>query len=60
LIEEYKDNLTKEKALDIALRALKAAEKKLTSRTVEIAVLADGKVKKYTRPEVKDLIKKYV
>ncbi|MBI5072378.1 archaeal proteasome endopeptidase complex subunit alpha [Candidatus Woesearchaeota archaeon] len=60
LIEEYKDNMTKEKAIDIGLKALKEAEKKLTSRTVEIVTLADKKYKKYTRPEVKELIKKYV
>ncbi len=60
LIEEYKDNLSKEKALDLGLRALKAAEKKLTSRTVELAMITDKKLKKYTRPEVKEVIKKYV
>jgi len=60
IVEEYKDNLSKDKAIDIALRALKAAEKKLTSRTVELAVISDKKMKKYTRPEIKEMIKKYI
>ena len=60
IIEEYKDAMTKEKALDLAIRALKAGEKKLTSRTVELAIVMDMQVKKYTRPEVKEMIKKYM
>ncbi|MFH0837419.1 MAG: archaeal proteasome endopeptidase complex subunit alpha [Candidatus Aenigmatarchaeota archaeon] len=60
MIEEYKDTMSKDKAIDLAIRALKLGEKKLTSRTVEIALVIDGKVKKFTRPEVKEMIKKYM
>ena len=60
LIEEYKEGMSKEKAIDLALRALKAGEKKLTSRTVELAVIADKKMKKYARPELKEVLKKYI
>ncbi|MBI5332941.1 MAG: archaeal proteasome endopeptidase complex subunit alpha [Candidatus Aenigmarchaeota archaeon] len=60
IIEEYKDGMTRDKALDLAIRALKTGEKKLTSRTVELAIVMDKEVKKYTRPEVKEMIKKYM
>ena len=60
MIEEYKDGMSKEKALDLAMRALKAAEKKLTSRTVELATIIEGKVKKYDRVELKEILKKYI
>jgi proteasome alpha subunit len=60
IIEEYKENLSRDKAIDLAMRALKAGEKKLTSRSVELAVVEQGKrMKHWTRAELKELVKKY-
>jgi proteasome alpha subunit len=60
IIEQYKENLSKEKAIDIAIQALKAAEKKIISRSVELAVLETGRrLKQWTRLELKELLKKY-
>jgi len=60
LIEEFKDNMTKEKAIDLALKALKAGEKKLASRAVEIGAVENGAFRLFGRNEVKDLVKKFV
>lgn len=58
LVEEHSDKLTKEKAIDLALRALKEGEKKLTSRSLELVTI-EKRMKVYTRPEIKELIKKF-
>lgn len=58
LIEEYKDSISREKAIELALKALKAGEKKLTSRNTELAVV-EKKTKFYTRPEIKEILKKF-
>jgi proteasome alpha subunit len=59
LVEEYKEGMAKEKAIELALRALKAAEKKMSPRSVDIAVI-EKKIKVYTLAEKKELLKKYV
>ena len=58
LIEEYKEGMTKEKAIDLAMRALIAGEKKVSSRSVDMAVV-EKKLKIYTAAEKKELLKKY-
>ena len=61
LFEEWKETLTKDKAIDLAMRCLKAAEKKITSRNVELAVVEVGKkFYAYPREELKTIVKKYV
>ena len=59
LIEEYKEGLTKDKAIDLAIRALKAGEKKISTRSVDIAVI-EKKIRVYSASEKKELLKKYV
>ncbi|MEM7813951.1 MAG: archaeal proteasome endopeptidase complex subunit alpha [Candidatus Aenigmatarchaeota archaeon] len=59
LVEEYKENLSKEKAIDLAMRALLAGEKKLSSRSVDIAVI-EKKIKVYSAAEKKEMLKRYV
>ncbi len=60
LVEEFKDGLPKDKAIDLALRALKAGEKKLTLRSTEIGVVENGKFSIVDRNVMKDIMKKYV
>lgn len=59
LIEEYKEGITKEKAIDLAIRALKEGEKKIMSRAVDMATI-EKTIKIYTVAEKKELLKKYV
>ena len=60
LIEEHKDNMTKEKAIELALKALKAGEKKVTSKSVEIGLIENKKFRLLSSQEIKDLTKKFV
>lgn len=60
LIEEYKDNLSREKAIDLALKALKTGEKKISSKSVEIGVIENGKFTLLEKNVVKDFMKKFV
>ncbi len=59
LIEHFKDGMTKEKAIELALKALKLGEKKLTSRSTEIGLVENGKFIGYDRNTTKELIKKF-
>lgn len=60
LIEEYKDNMSKDKAIDLALKALKAGEKKLTSKSVDIGIIENKKFRLLNSQEVKELTKNLV
>jgi len=60
IIEEFKEGMSKDKAVDLAVRALKAGEKKISSRGTEIAVIENGEFKALTRAEIKEIVKKYV
>lgn len=60
LIDEYKDDLSKEKALDVALRALKTGEKKLAARAVEVGIVEGGAFSVMERPQVKEAVKRFV
>jgi len=59
LIEEYKEGMVKEKALDLAIRALKEGEKKISTRSVDIAII-EKKIKVYNAAEKKEILKKYI
>lgn len=59
LAEEWKDDLTKDKAIDLALKALKAGEKKLSARSVEIGVVEAGTYKLMGKNELKEILKKF-
>ena len=59
LIEKYKEPMTKEAALDLAVKALKAGEKKIMSRAIEIGVVEKHKFSLLPRQEIKDILKKY-
>jgi len=43
LIKDYKDSMTKEAAIQLAVKALAAGEKSLTSKNTEISVVENGK-----------------
>ena len=60
LMEEYKDGLTKEKATELALKALKSGEKKLTLRSVEVGFVENGKFKLMDKNELKEVMKKFI
>ena len=59
LIDNFKDGMQKEKAIDLALKALKAGEKKLTPRSTEIGIIENGKFSTYNRDQIKEAIKKF-
>jgi len=60
LVTDYKDGLPKEQAMDLALRALQAGEKKLSASGVEIGIVENGRFGLLTRAQIKDTVKKFV
>jgi proteasome alpha subunit len=60
LMDEYKDGMPKDKAIDLALKALKAGEKKLGLKFVEIGAAENGKFSLLGKNEIKDVLKKFV
>ncbi|MBI4018439.1 MAG: proteasome subunit alpha, partial [Candidatus Aenigmarchaeota archaeon] len=60
LVEEYKDDMSREQALALALKALKTGEKKLTMRAVEIGVVEGGKFRLFERNEAREALKGFV
>ncbi len=60
LIDEYKDGMPKDKAIELALTALKAGEKKLSLKGVEIGLIENGKFRLLDRNEVKEAMKKFI
>jgi len=60
LVDEFKDGMTKEKAIDLALKALKAGEKKLAVRSTEMGLIENGKFMPLDRNAVKETMKRYV
>lgn len=60
LMEEFKDGLTKEKAIELALKALKSGEKKLTLRSVELGFVENGRFRLMDRNELKEVLKKFI
>ncbi len=60
LIDEFKDDMPKEKAIELALKALKTGEKKIAVRSTEIGVIEGDKFRVLNRNEVKEALKKFV
>ncbi len=60
LVDEFKDGMTKEKAIDLALKALKAGEKKIVVRATEMGIVENGKFFLFDRNALKDVMKKYI
>ena len=60
LVDEFKDGMAKEKAIDLALKALKAGERKLTLRSTEMGIIENGKFLELDRNVLKDAMKKFV
>ncbi len=60
LIEEFKDGLPKDKAIELALKSLKAGEKKLSLKGVEIGLIENDKFRLLDKNELKDVLKKFV
>lgn len=60
LIEEYKDGMPRDRAVELALKALKGGEKKLSMKGVEIGVVEGGKFRLLDRNELKDVLKKFM
>jgi proteasome alpha subunit len=60
LIDEYKEDLSREKAIDLALKALKAGEKKLTHKSVEIAVVENNRFTMLDKNQMRDALKKFI
>jgi len=58
LIDNYKEGLTKDKAIDLALKALKAGEKKLVTKSVEIGIVENGSFSLLSQDEVKAILKR--
>ena len=59
LVEEYKDNMPKEKAVELAIKALKAGEKKIYTRSVEIGFIEKGKFSLLEKQKTKDYVKDF-
>lgn len=53
LEKEYKQNMEREKALELGMKALKNAEKKLELNSVDIGVVEDKKFRKLNAEEIK-------
>lgn len=60
LIDEFKEDLSKEKAIDLALKALKTGEKKLTQKSVEIGIVENNKFIMLDKNQLREAIKKFV
>ncbi len=60
LVDEFKDGMAKEKAIELALKALKAGERKLTLRSTEMGIIENGKFLELDRNILKDAMKKFV
>jgi proteasome alpha subunit len=60
LIDEFKDGMTKDKAIDIGLKALKTGEKKIAIRSTEMGIVENGKFEIVDRNTLKDIMKKFV
>ena len=60
LIDEFKDNMSKDKAIDLAIKSLQTGEKKVTLKSVEMGLIENGKFRVMSRNELKEILKKYV
>ncbi len=60
LVDEFKDEMPKDKAIDLAVKALKMGEKKIAVRSTEIGIIEGDKFRLLNRNEVKEILKKFV
>lgn len=60
LVEEYKDSMTKDKAIELALKSLKAGEKKISIRSTEMGIIENGAFSMTDRNLLKDIMKKFI
>src|SRR3989344_950379 len=60
LVDEFKDNMSKDKAIDLAIKSLQTGEKKVTLKSVEMGLIENGKFRVMPRNELKEILKKYV
>ena len=60
LVEEFKDGMSRDKAIELALKALKTGEKKITLRSTEMGIIENGKFSYIDRNALKDVMKKFV
>jgi len=58
LEEEYRDGLSKDKAIELAMKALRAAEPSITAKSVEMGIVEDDKFRLLTKKEIADIMKK--
>lgn len=57
LMEKYREGMTKEEILSLALKALNAGEKKVSSKNVEFGIIENGVFKKLDRNEIAKALK---
>lgn len=57
LLTDYKENMTKDQAIALALNALKAGEENVTPNNVEIGVIEDGKAHILEKDEIRAVMK---
>ncbi|MCX6819108.1 MAG: archaeal proteasome endopeptidase complex subunit alpha [Candidatus Aenigmarchaeota archaeon] len=60
LIDEYKDGMAKDKAIELALKALKTGEKKLSMKGTEIGIIENGKFRLLDKQQIKEAVKNFV
>lgn len=60
LLEEYKESMKKDAAVNLALKALKTGEKKLSSRGLEIGIVENKKFRMFDKNELKEAMKGFV
>lgn len=60
LMDEFKEGMPKDKALDLAIKSLKTGEKKLISKAVEVGIVENGKFTLLDKQTIKETLKKYV
>lgn len=60
LIDEYKDGMAKDKAIELGLKALKTGEKKLSMKGTEIGIIENGKFRLLDKQQIKEAVKNFV
>ncbi|MEM5835353.1 MAG: archaeal proteasome endopeptidase complex subunit alpha [Candidatus Aenigmatarchaeota archaeon] len=53
LEKEYKENMSKEEAIDFGIKIMKKCEKKVETNSLDVAIVEKNKFKKFTEEEIK-------